>query len=74
MDNAATTPIDKKVKKAMEKTVAELFGNPSSIHKEGVLARSAIENARNIIANFFSAHSDEIIFTSGEWSQIIWQF
>jgi len=65
LDNAATTPLDKKVKKAMDKASCEIFGNPSSVHKEGIAARTAIEDARAKVADFFDAHSDEIFFTSG---------
>jgi len=65
LDNAATTPLGKKVKKAMDKASCEIFGNPSSVHKEGVAARTAIESARGKVADFFDAHPDEIIFTSG---------
>ena len=34
-DNAATTPIDDKVLTAMLPYMAEGYGNPSSIHKQG---------------------------------------
>jgi cysteine desulfurase len=65
LDNAAGTPCDKRVVKAMKRFWARDFGNPSSIHSLGVSAKVAIEKARNIVADFLHAHSREIIFTSG---------
>jgi len=64
LDNAATTPTDKRVLGVMEKAV-EIYGNPSSLHKEGVEAKKALADARKIVADSIFAHSDEIIFTSG---------
>src|SRR3989344_1704250 len=65
LDHAATTPIDKRVAKAMRDFELEYFGNPSSSHREGQRARAAIDTARESIANFLNAKPQEIIFTSG---------
>ena len=65
LDNAATTPIDSDVIEAMTKAMQNLTGNPSSIHKEGRTARSAIEESRKIVANTIDASIGEIFFTSG---------
>lgn len=65
LDNSATTPVDKKVVLAMKKYWRKDFGNPSSIHSYGVIAKKAIEKAREEIAVFLNAHSREIVFTSG---------
>lgn len=65
LDHAATTPVDKRVIEVMQKVGAETYGNPSSVHKEGVLANKVLESARKNIADILHAHSDEIIFTSG---------
>lgn len=65
LDYAATSPIKKEVYEALEPYLKEKFGNPSSIHKWGRDARSAIDNSRNIIAKFLNCDSSEIIFTSG---------
>src|SRR5690242_1719891 len=43
----------------------EQYGNPSSIHKYGRLANSAIQNARKRIASLINAESVEILLTSG---------
>jgi cysteine desulfurase len=65
LDTAAATPLDKRVVKAMQPWWQKQFGNPSSIHAEGEVARKALEQSRKNLANFLSAHPDEIIFTSG---------
>jgi len=65
LDNAATTQIDKRVVKEMEKFMIREFGNPSSLHEKGREARKAVEKAREIIANSINALPEEIIFTSG---------
>lgn len=65
LDYAATTPIDKRVSKAMRDFELEFYGNPSSIHLEGQQARGKMDYARESIAKFFAAKPQEIIFTSG---------
>ena len=61
LDNAATTPMLDEVKEVMIKD----YYNPSSIHKAGIEAKTAIDKARNIIAKAISCNPKEIIFTSG---------
>lgn len=65
LDNAATTPIDKRVSKVMRDFELEFYGNPNSIHREGQSARALIDTARAEIAKFISAKPQEIVFTSG---------
>ncbi|MBI4363255.1 MAG: cysteine desulfurase [Candidatus Doudnabacteria bacterium] len=65
LDNAATTPIDPRVSKAMRDFELEFYGNPSSIHREGQVARAKIDSARANIAAFLNCKAQEIIFTSG---------
>lgn len=65
LDNAATTPVSKEVLDAMQPYFSEKYGNPSSIYKVGQEAKSAVENAREEIANLLGASPREIIFTSG---------
>src|SRR5690349_16496862 len=64
LDNAATTPIDERVFDAMSPYLLENFGNPSSSHKWGRLAKATIENARQTIADILNAKPSEIYFTS----------
>jgi cysteine desulfurase len=65
LDNAATTPIDKRVQKSMRDFELEFYGNPNSIHREGQIARAKIDTARAEIAKFINCKPQEIIFTSG---------
>ena len=57
--------MDKRVKKAMEPYWTENFGNPNAIYKEGLIARNAVETAREDIAKILGARAKEIIFTNG---------
>jgi len=65
LDNAATTPLDPKVKEAMLPYLDGLFGNPSSTHSFGRKTKSAVETARRNIAKHLNALPSEICFTSG---------
>lgn len=65
LDNAATTKVDKRVVKEMQKYYVEEYGNASSLHEFGRIATEAIEKTRNIIASSINANPEEIIFTSG---------
>ncbi len=65
LDNAATTPVDEQVLKAMLPYFSERFGNASSKHLFGQEAKRALEESRDIIAKSIGAKRDEIIFTSG---------
>ncbi|HKS24961.1 MAG TPA: cysteine desulfurase family protein, partial [Thermoanaerobaculia bacterium] len=65
LDNNATTPVDPRVLEALEKALRDVFGNPSSIHREGQVARRRIEEARESVAGLIGATAREIIFTSG---------
>lgn len=49
----------------MQPCLADLFGNPSSLHREGQRARAAIERAREQVAALVHARPDEVVFTSG---------
>jgi len=64
LDNNASTKLDAEVAAAMAE-VGDLFGNPSSIHAEGRMARRRIEEARDEVARLVGARSEEIFFTSG---------
>ena len=65
LDNAASTPLDKRILKAMKPYLTKVYGNPSSVHKEGREARIAIEKARKTIARILNCSPEEIFFTSG---------
>ena len=72
LDNAATTKVDDKVIRVMNRYMAEKYGNPSSLHKKGEEAKKAVDNARRIIAYSLNADSEEIFFTSGGTESINW--
>lgn len=64
VDNAATTPITKNVYNAMLPYLQNIYGNPSSVHRAGRIAKEAIENARTVVARAIGARlSSEIVFT-----------
>jgi len=63
-DHSATTPLDPRVLTAMGPFLGGAFGNPSSQHHEGRVARTAIETARAQVASLIGAEPDEIIFTA----------
>lgn len=65
MDNAASTRMLPEVVEAMIPYMRERLGNPSSIHREGRLARKAVERARAHVAALINARPAEIVFTSG---------
>jgi cysteine desulfurase len=65
LDNNATTPMDPRVREAMLPFLAEQFGNPSSPHAAGRVARAAIDKARAQVAALVGASADSIVFTGG---------
>ena len=70
LDNAATTPIDKKVLKAMQPYWSKNFGNPSSLYKLGQNTKKAVEKSRKDIADILFCNPNEIIFTGGGTASI----
>lgn len=64
-DHNATTPLREKVREAIEPYLSEKFGNPSSLHEPGRLAKKGLEQAREQIAQLLGAEPETIFFTSG---------
>ncbi len=64
LDWASAAPVSSAARTEFLKTLA-LFGNPSSPHKEGELARNALEHARTSIARLSGIKSAGVVFTSG---------
>jgi cysteine desulfurase len=65
LDHAATTPVRPEVLEAMLPFYGPRFGNPSSMHRWGRDARTALDEARERVARCLGANPDEICFTSG---------
>jgi cysteine desulfurase len=65
LDHAATTPVRAEVLEAMLPFFGPRFGNPSSVHRWGRDARTALDEARERVARCLGANTDEICFTSG---------
>jgi len=65
LDNNATTRPHLDVLEGMLPYLRDSYGNASSIHWFGQEARRGMDRARERVANFIGASSDEIVFTSG---------
>lgn len=72
LDSAATAKPNKEVLEAVMPYLTDNFYNPSSIYSNGVRVRRAIDNARESIAGFINADTDEIFFTSGSSESNCW--
>ncbi len=64
LDYAATTPVDQRVLDTMMPYFRENYGNPSSVHRLGQKAETAIDSAREKVAAVLHCKPEEIIFTS----------
>ena len=65
LDHNATTPLDENVLEAMLPYLNQIYGNPSSLYRLGRISRSAIDTAREQVAELIDASAQDIIFTSG---------
>ena len=65
LDHAATTPLRPEVLEAMLPYLEGTFGNPSSAHSFGRVAREALDDAHERLANSIGGDAREIVFTSG---------
>ena len=65
LDHNATTPLDERVLAAMLPFLREQYGNASSRHELGTVARKAVNDAREQIAALVGAQPAQLIFTSG---------
>src|SRR6516165_9283304 len=65
LDSNATTPMRPEVVAAMMPVFGENFGNASSIHWYGQMAKALIDDARKHVARLIGAETSEIVFLSG---------
>ena len=63
LDNSATTPIKGDVLKEMLPFLTEHFGNSSSLYTPGLVARRALDEAREKVAALINAKANEVYFT-----------
>ncbi len=63
-DNAATTPVSRRVIEAMMPIFETEWGNPSSLHEKGRDAKDILDDARGRIADVLGCTAGEIYFTS----------
>jgi cysteine desulfurase len=64
LDYNATSPLRPAVKEAMMQAM-DLFGNPSSVHRDGVAAKRIVTAARETLAKRLNIKTGQIVFTSG---------
>jgi cysteine desulfurase len=65
LDHNATTPPAAEVVDRMSGALREQFGNPSSVHHYGQVAKAALDDARSAVAALVGGDPSEIVFTSG---------
>ncbi|MFM2113250.1 MAG: hypothetical protein RL643_208, partial [Actinomycetota bacterium] len=65
LDHAATTPMRESAIAAMTPFLADQYANPSGSHRFSQLARTAIDEARDDIADALGCKPGEVVFTSG---------
>ena len=64
-DYNATTPLAPEAAEAVARATRELFGNASSVHHFGQLAKAALDESRSAVAALIHGDPSEIVFTSG---------
>ena len=64
VDNAATTRLSDVAYEAMKPMMQEIYGNPSSLHHIGQIAKEHLDDARARVAKCINANPNEIYFTS----------
>ena len=65
LDYNATAPLLPEVRETTQNIWSKVWGNPSSSHRVGREAKSAMQEARRHVANLIGAEIDEVVFTSG---------
>lgn len=65
LDYAAATPLDPRVRRAMEPYLSSKFFNPSAAYLAAKDVQKDLESARALVAHHLGAKSQEIIFIAG---------
>lgn len=65
LDHNATTPVDSRVREAMQPYLEAAFGNPGAAYALGREAKAALEAARETVAKLLgTGDKDEVVFVS----------
>jgi len=64
-DHNATTPVSPAVVEVLVPALLEVFGNASSVHREGQIARQKLENGRLQTARLLHCEPKELVLLSG---------
>jgi cysteine desulfurase len=64
-DHNSTTPLAPEVADTLSAALRDIYGNPSSTHRAGQIARQRLEESRRTIAGILQVSPTEIVFTSG---------
>ena len=64
-DHNATTPVSPEVLETMVSCLGQVYGNASSIHHFGQVAKQRLEMARRQTASVIGCHPHEVVFVSG---------
>ena len=65
LDHAATTPMHPEAVAAMLPYLTEQFANPSGSHRRAREARTAVDDARDVVAGLLGCAPGEVIVTGG---------
>lgn len=64
LDHSATTPVKPEVLAFINDTLAQHFGNPSSLYDLGIASEKILKESRRIVAKSLKVQGKEIYFTS----------
>ena len=65
LDHAASTPMRQEAIEAMTPYMSGIYANPSGAHRFSRIARKAIDEARDDVAEVLGCKVGEVVFTSG---------
>lgn len=63
LDSAASTPMRREAVEAMMPYLTDVYANPSGSHRFARLARRAIDEARDVVADVVGVRPNEVVFT-----------
>ncbi len=70
LDHASTSPLRPAARDAIVAGLDAGWGDPSRLHRAGMAARVALEEARETVAGVMGARPREVVFTSGATESI----